>query len=364
MQAPMAGVSTVKMAAEVAKAGALGSLPMASVNLIESTESVFEQIKAFRDLAGDKVPVNINFFAHDFAKQVPPGPEERSNWYKLFSHAGQVSETQLKYAVPEFHRINVSFKEFEHKRPEQTAHFIERLASCNVKIVSFHFGLPEPATVQLFHLNNMHVFACVTCVEEAQAALQAGVDALVCQGYEAGGHRGNFLNEGENDTKLTTKELFTEVRELVGASSPVFVVPAGGIVNGKEAGEFIKQGAAAVSMGTVFVTSAELSAPPYIGDVVQGAGEKPETVMTSLVSGKTARTLKTPFIEGLQNQSLGNLPLYGYLYYAYKSAVKLFPPGCGFYLAGKNYTKVTPGGKSHDIVRALSRDIKSVLVEE
>ncbi|KAF3993022.1 hypothetical protein FT663_00289 [Candidozyma haemuli var. vulneris] len=357
MQAPMAGVSTVAMAAEVAKAGGLGSLPMASVDLTKSTEPVFQQIGEFRGLAGDKAPVNVNFFAHDFTKQVPPGPAEQRNWYQVMARASGVAETKLHEVVPQFQRINISFKEFEHKQHEQVEPFFKRLGESNVQIVSFHFGLPSAETIDVIHRHKLAVFACVTSVSEAQVALDAGADVLVAQGYEAGGHRGNFLSEEPTDEKLPTKELFTQLAAKFGSSR---VVPAGGIVDAAGAREYLDLGAAAVSMGTLFVTSQESSAPPYIGDLLRNKEDNlPGTVMTSLVSGKHARTVETPFINALVSSSVDQMPSYGYSYYAYKTAAKSFPPGCGFYLAGANYHKVTPGAKAGATVVQLWDEIQN-----
>lgn len=349
MQAPMAGVSTVSMAAEVAKAGGLGSLPMASIDLTKSTEPVFEQIRKFKELAGDK-PVNVNFFAFDYKEQVPPGPAEEANWYKLMEKATGIEEAQLREAVPTFERINISFKEYEAQN--DVTPFFEQLGKLNVKVVLFHFGFPERQTIDLIHRFGIKVFACVTNVEEARAALDAGVDVLVAQGFEAGGHRGAFLGPDEN---LSTKALFDQLVELGS------VIPAGGIVSSQEVSDYLRNGAVAVSMGTVYVTSEESSAPKYIHDLVKNGQDLPPTTMTALVSGKSARTIKTPFIGALEQQKRVMLPLYGYLYYAYKAAAKHFPPGCGFYLAGAKYGHVTPGAKSRTITLRLWDEVEREL---
>lgn len=347
MQAPMAGVSTVEMAAEVAKAGGLGSLPMASYDLTKNTEPVFEQIRRFRHLAGN-APVNVNFFAHDYKEQTPPGPAEQANWFKIMEKASGVSSQDLRRTIPQFERINISFKEFEAKHDVKS--FVEQLGKLNVKVVLFHFGLPQPQTVDLIHKEGILVFACVTNLNEAEAALGVGADVLVAQGYEAGGHRGAFISP---DKQLSTRALFDDIVDLG------MVIPAGGIMDAEDVADYLRKGAVAVSMGTIYVTSEESAAPGFIGDLVKGSLDLPPTVMTALVSGKIARTVKTPFIESLEAQEKVPLPLYGYLYYAYKAAAKQFPPGCGFYLAGTNYGKVTPGDKSATITLRLWQEVQN-----
>lgn len=347
MQAPMAGVSTVEMVAEVAKVGGLGSLPMASYDLTKNTEPVFEQIRRFKHLAGN-APVNVNFFAHDYKEQTPPGPTEQANWFKIMEKASGVSSEDLRSTIPQFERINVSFKEFEAKHDVKP--FVEQLGKLNVKVVLFHFGLPKQQTVDLIHKEGILVFACVTNRKEAEAALAVGADVLVAQGYEAGGHRGAFISP---DEQLSTKALFDNIVDLGK------VIPAGGIIDAEDVAEYLRKGAVAVSMGTIYVTSEESSAPGFIGNLVKSSLNLPPTVMTALVSGKIARTVKTPFIESLEAQEKVPLPLYGYLYYAYKTAAKHFPPGCGFYLAGTNYGKVTPGDKSATITLRLWQEVQN-----
>lgn len=430
MQAPMAGVSTARMAAAVASVGGLGSLALASADLTKSTEPVFEEVRKFRELAGPKPKVNINFFCHDPEEQKPPTEEQQRNWYSAMAVAANVSEQELRRVVPKFQRINISFREFEQTKPEEVKPFFERLGKENVGIVSFHFGLPSKATVRAIHENNIAVFACVTSEREAKAAISVGADCLVCQGYNAGGHRGIFLGEekkGENegsedggeekektedvtdprepvssgepsqfatadpvaakkshppttevshpetstplfDKKLSTKYLFLQLAPLAAAAG-VFLLPAGGIVNGASAGFFLHHGAAAVAVGTLLVTTDELSAPPFLRTLTEKPdpnGEVPpkplpKTVMTSLVLGKVARTVETPFIARLAEAAKGPFPLYGYLYWAYKTAAKILPEGSGFYLAGTNYGHVTPGGSAGPKVARLWAETQKIM---
>lgn len=354
----MAGVSTASMAAEVAKTGALGSLPMAPVDLLVSIEPVFDKIREFRELAGP-AKVNLNFFAHDFNEQTVPTTEEKENWYRLLSQANDLPEAKLREIVQDFTRIYTSFKEFEHKKKSELETFIKRLGQDEVGVVSFHFGLPEKSTMELFHAHGILVFACVTSTAEAQEAVAVGADALVCQGYEAGGHRGNFL-EDSFDEKLSTSALFQQVVAWLSAEDVTskYVIPAGGIVDGGAAAWYLSRGAAAVLMGTVFVVASESSAPPYIAGAVEEGRHIP-TLVTPLVSGKNARALCTPFLRKLVSLHNGQpMPLYGYSYNAFKMGAKLFVPDSGFYLAGQNYhlirTKVTSRQVVNDVVQQMN----------
>lgn len=360
MQAPMAGVSTVPMAAEVAKTGALGSIPLATIDLTKSTGPVFDKVAEFKTLAGP-AKVNLNFFAHDFRKQTVPTETEKSNWYKLFSAANELPESKLREEVPDFSRIYTSFKEFEHNQKNDLDAFIEKLGKTNIGVVSFHFGVPEKSTIDKFHAHKILVLACVTSVAEAQVAVEAGADGLVCQGYEAGGHRGNFLEE-TFDENLSTSALFQQIVAYSGKhwnNKQPFIIPAGGIVDGDAAGWYLSRGADAVLMGTVFVVTSESSAPPYISNAVKNGKQLP-TVVTPLISGKNARALCTPFLRTLISLHESKpMPSYGYSYNAFKNGAKVFVPNSGFYLAGQNYHLIDTDVSAKDVVEKVLGQLKS-----
>lgn len=357
IQAPMAGVSTVKLAAEVAKSGGLGSLPLALINLSESTEPVFRQIDQFRELAGPLAKVNLNFFSHDHRLQVEPSAEETTNWYLLFAKITGKTKEELRDAAPEMTRINRSITEFEQGDPEEFMRFLTRLVEVSPGAVSFHFGVPSQEAITKLQQGGIFVMATATSVAEAKHLMMLGVDALVCQGYEAGGHRGNYLTSQLLDENLSTSALFGQIqRSPEYEKHKPYLIPAGGIMDGYTAAQYIEKGAAAVQMGTVFVPVVESAAPAYIGTLAE-AGACVPTIMTRLVSGKPARTVRTPFVDALVRaydaQPL-NLPSYGYSYHAFKTAIAPLGEEYGFYLAGQNYHQTKPGTTADTMARLIS----------
>lgn len=353
IQAPMAGVSTLQMAVEVTKAGAIGSLPMLGVNLTKDFAPLFEQLREFQEKAGNCV--TLNFFAHDYKEQTAPSPQQAENWYSIYTRVTGRPLSFLKGTVPSIDRINVSFNEFEALHPDKFSIFLEKLIAAKPAAVSFHFGVPTKATIERFQRGNVVVMATATSVAEARFLSELGIDVLVLQGYEAGGHRGNFLLSETLDERLSTSALFLQVKRALPDTA---LVPAGGI-DETNAGWFIANGAAAVQIGTMFIPTTESAAPAYIGDQVKAKADMP-TIVTLLVSGKPARTLRTPFILKLveeHEKSPVELPLYGYSYYAFKKVLPELGAGHGFYLAGQNYHSVEVGLTSKAVIEKLSAAI-------
>lgn len=361
IQAPMANVSTPQVAGEVHKAGGLGSLPLSPVNLTKDVNPVFDLIDKFREVAGAKAPVNCNFFCFDPTEQHVPTEEETKNWQKLYSSATGVTVSEIERTVPDISaRAVVSFAEFEQKFPKQCSEFVQRLIKAEPGIVLFHFGIPTRETIKAFQEGGLFVMGTATSVAEAYHLINSGLDGIVLQGYEAGGHRGNYLVDQTLDEQLSTISLFTRVMEQL--SNEVFIVPAGGIVSGETAAFYLKRGAGAVQMGTVFIPVAESTAPTFIAESIGNANITP-TIMTLLISGRSARTLATPFVRKLVTEQAARhyeLPTFGYATAAYRTFANKRPE-YGFYLAGKNYHLVETGRSTAEVVRKLATEIRSYL---
>ena len=359
IQAPMANVSTPLLALAVSRAGGLGSLALSPFDLTKGFDSVFKEIAEFRRLRGKKSIVNCNFFCFDPKEQHAPTQEEVNNWAQLYEAATNVSAADILMKVGSFERAVISFKEFEKVYPKLCEQFIDRLINEKVGVVSFHFGAPSKATIEKLQSGGIMVFGCVTLVQEARNLTDLGVDVLVCQGYEAGGHRGNFLVESIWDENFSTSALFDQVKRFTEKlSSPPLLVASGGIVDGKTILHYVNKGAAAVQLGTVFIPSTESRAPSYIAESIDEK-KATTTIMTPLVSGRNARTLKTPFIHKLtrlQFEKGYKLPLFGYATSAYRK----FASGdkdYGFYLAGQNYHLVDTGLTAAEIINKLSTEM-------
>lgn len=366
IQAPMANISTPQVASEVYKAGGLGSLPMSTVDLTKDTNPVFDLIHKFRAGAGANAPVNCNFFCFDPKEQHVPTKNEEENWKKLYSKASGELVAEIDAKVADFSsRAVVSFAEFEQNYPTECSDFIARLVDAKVGVVSFHFGIPSVANIRKFQQGNVLVLGTATSLAEARHLMEAGVDGIVCQGYEAGGHRGNYLGDPRLDEKLPTLSLFQLVVRAVTtgkygeAQREPYIIPAGGIVDGKTAATYLKEGAAAVQLGTVFIPVKESGAPSYIGDSIANVRETP-TIMTPLVSGRNARTLATPFIEKLVTEQEIALPLlpFGYSTSAYRDFANKRAE-YGFYLAGANYHLVDTDMSTGEVMASLVAGLKN-----
>lgn len=364
IQAPMANVSTPQLAGEVHKAGGLGSLPLSPVNLTKDVNPVFDLILRFRESAGAKAIVNCNFFCFDPKEQHKPSDAEKENWRKLYASISESSVSEIQEKVPEIDaRAVVSFAEFEQTQPEECAQFVKRLIEAGVGVVLFHFGIPTKQTIATLQKGKIMVLGTATSVAEARHLIDNGVDGIVLQGYGAGGHRGNYLESQTLDENLSTFALFSLVKRVTQSLSQApFLIVAGGIVDGEAAANYLQDGAAAVQLGTVFITASESAAPPYISDCVADGREIP-TLVTLLITGRPARLLATPFVRAIMSeQKVQNyeLPTFGYATAAYRSFAS-GKPEYGFYLAGENYHLVLTGANTSDIIARIGSEIDAAL---
>lgn len=364
----MAGVSTVKLAAEVTNCGGLGSLPMSSINLKTNWDGFIKQINEYNDLLieekSDKLLVNLNFFCHEIFNK--PTSEELSNWCKLYT---STLSTPITNKISDFENGNVSFKEWELIENQNVLDNLFNFWNINKslipEIVSFHFGYPKIDTIKKMKKLKIKIFITATSLEEAKVLIDLGIDGLILQGIEAGGHRGDFLPNNDN---MSTFQLFNVIKSYLELKNikDLYIIPAGGIMESIDVSNYIKLGASGVQLGTIFLPTSNSIAKPYFDNLFTENTYLPETtIMTSLVSGKSARTIKTPFISNLmqsyKNSKLTVLPPYGYRYKAYKDLKKSLQSNIdmdiGFHLAGSNYHKMKTGITVPDIIEQLTKDL-------
>lgn len=269
IQAPMAGVSSPAMAAAVSNSGGLGSLGVGAMNASKAREA----IHAFRSLSSG--PLNVNVFVH---RPAQANSQKEAAW---------VARLQ-----PEFERWNAKAPQALHEiytsflvDDEMLAMLVEKKPN----VVSFHFGVPHPYQVQALHDAGIVLLASATNVQEARSIEAAGIDAVVAQGYEAGGHRGVFDPEVE-DSCLGT---FALTRILVQAVN-VPVIAAGGIMDGAGIASALSLGAQAAQLGTAFVVTDESLADAGYRERLFGAAAH-HTTMTRVISGRPARSLANDF---------------------------------------------------------------------
>lgn len=276
IQAPMAGVTTPEFVATSAEVGMLGSIGAGYLSA-EETQKFIRKVQML---------TNRSFAVNLFV------PEEI-----------EVSQTQLSRAYealqPIEKELGISSKPMSFSKSE-FAEQILVLIDEEVKVCSFTFGLPDEKTVKLLKENDVFLIGTATTVEEAVLVEKAGLDAVVAQGSEAGGHRGSFLGEL---TFIPLQQLLSEI--VVSVNIPV--IAAGGIAN-KEMVEGARlAGAAAVQIGTAFLVANESDANPVHKKAILNAAEG-DTVITTAFSGKAARGIRNRFTEEMKDAKVAPYP--------------------------------------------------------
>lgn len=272
IQAPMAGATTVDMVVATAKAGGLGSLPSAQL----SVDGLREALTAIR--ASTKAPVNVNFFSH---VSPPADPAAQMVWRALL--APYYVEADLDPAAPV---VGVGRAPFD-------AAFCDVVEDMRPEVVSFHFGLPEKSLVHRVKATGAKVISSATTVEEAVWLEANGIDAVIAMGFEAGGHRGNFLTR-DMSTQVGTMALVPQVVDAV----RIPVIAAGGISEGRGVAAALMLGASAVQIGTAYLYCPEAKIPPVHAAALASASDD-STAITNVFTGRPARGIMNRIMREL-----------------------------------------------------------------
>lgn len=293
IQAPMAGVSTPEMAAAVSNAGGLGSIGVGPANA-EMTRQMISDVRAKTDR-----PFNVNVFCN---RPACADAARETAWLARlepeFARYGTKPPTQLTEIYTSFLTDNAKLEVLLAERPA---------------IVSFHFGLPNRDHIEALHAVGIVLVATATSLEEGMAIAAAGIDAVVAQGYEAGGHRGIFEPAGP-DQQLGTLAL----TRLLVKKLNIPVIAAGGIMDGAGIAAALMLGAAAAQLGTAFIACPESSADAGYRAALTGPSAE-DTVMTSAISGRPARCLANRFTALGAGVEAGTIPDYPIAYDAGKA---------------------------------------------
>jgi nitronate monooxygenase len=271
IQAPMAGVSSPAMAAAVAQAGGLGSIGVGAATA-EEARAMIEAVRARSNRS-----LNVNVFAHQPARA---DPARQAAWIEQlrprFDALGATPPAEL-------HEIYTSFAVDDA--------MLAMLLETRPTVVSLHFGLADPARLAALRQAGIRLFASATNLAEARQAQQAGVDAIVAQGYEAGGHRGVFDPDAPDD-RLGTMAL----TRILAAGIELPIIAAGGIMDGAGIDAALRLGAAAAQLGTAYVgTDESLADAGYREALFSDAAH--HTTMTRAISGRPARSLANRFTQ-------------------------------------------------------------------
>ena len=272
IQAPMAGAQDWALCVAVSKAGGLGSLPCALL----TTEQISDQVGSIR--AHTNKPFNLNFFCHEMPDL---NQDVMKRWQAMFT------DDYDRFNIDESRKSSGALR-----LPfgEETAELLEALKP---PVVSFHFGLPTPALLKNVRDSGALIFSSATTLEEAIWLEQQGVDAVIVQGIEAGGHRGMFLStslEGQCDTA----QLLQRCRDHVKCS----LIASGGIGSALDVKNLMDSGADAVQVGTSYLLCDEANTSAVHRQALASDLER-ETVITNVFSGRPARGLVNGMIQHL-----------------------------------------------------------------
>ncbi|QXA08116.1 nitronate monooxygenase [Acinetobacter pittii] len=313
--APMAGVSTPELAAEVSNQGGLGSLGLGA----NTAQSAREQILKTQTLT--EKSFQVNFFCHH--------PEQLNS---------QTSTQWIEYLRPQFEKFG--------EQPPQNLNciypsfldnddFLNVVLETKPKAVSFHFGIPHPHQIQALKDAGIITMVSATNLVEAQAIEAAGIDIIIAQGIEAGGHRGIFNKTF--DAAIKTSDLV----HLIVQHCKRPVVAAGGIMNGAQARHMLSLGATAVQLGTAFVQCPTSNAS---AEYRKSLFNESVTQISASLSGRPARGLLNHWHTQIDLPDRPPQPEYPYTYDLAKQlnaiASKNKDYGFGAFWAGSNVSQI------------------------
>ena len=272
IQAPMASCVFSEMVVAVSEARGLGSLPCGLLSL----EQMRNELEAIRRQTSR--PIHVNFFCHT-------PPQVDANRERLWRQRLQRYYVELgvdqNMSVPSANRAP-----FDDKMCDLVVEF-------HPEVVSFHFGLPEEKLIQRVRSTGATIVSSATTVDEARWLEERGCNAIIAQGYEAGGHRGIFLSE-DVSTQAGTMALVPQVADAV----KVPVIAAGGIADARGVVAAFALGAAAVQIGTAYLLCPEAKVSPLYREALKNTTDA-QTTLTNIFTGRPARAIMNRAIKEL-----------------------------------------------------------------
>jgi nitronate monooxygenase len=262
IQAPMAGVQGSALAVAVSNAGGLGSLPCAMLSL----DTMRKELEAIR--AQTSRPYNVNFFCH-----TPPE----------FNAGREAAWRSVLAPYYEEYGIDPHSIAGGAGRAPFTSEAADVLEEFRPPVVSFHFGLPAAGLLDRVRAWGAKVLSSATTVEEALWLEARGVDAVIVQGLEAGGHRGHFLSDD-----LTVQVGTFALVPQAAAAVKVPVIAAGGIADARGVAAALRLGAVGVQVGTAYLLCPEATTSAVHRAALRSEAAR-HTALTNLFSGRPAR---------------------------------------------------------------------------
>lgn len=272
IQAPMAGVQGSALAAAVSSAGGLGSLPAAMLDA-DALRAEVEEIRGRTDR-----PFNVNFFCH-----ADP------------SFDAQRDAAWRRTLAPYYEELGVApdaVTAGPARAPFHAGH-AAALEALRPAVVSFHFGLPDDALLDRVRETGAKILSSATTIDEARWLEARGVDAIIAQGVEAGGHRGMFLTS-DVTTQTGTFALLPQIVDAV----RVPVIAAGGIADPRGVTAAFDLGAAGVQIGTAYLLCPEATTNAVHRAALQSESAR-HTALTNVITGRPARAIVNRIIREL-----------------------------------------------------------------
>lgn len=284
-QAPMAGgITTAELVSETSNCGGLGNLGAGYLNPKEIRKEI-EKIKWMTNK-----PFGINLFVPERELSIHPGQVEKME--EILSRFHNV--LQLEDQKSDFIYSDQETEELFYQQ-------IEEVLRGRVPICSFTFGIPDPGIIKELKNNGCTVIGTATNVEEAVELEAVGMDLIVVQGVEAGGHRGTFHSEESGFVGLMA--LLPQIADHI----RVPIIAAGGIMDARGIAASLVLGAEAVQLGTAFLCCNESGAHPVYKETILQATED-QTRLTKAFSGKLARGINNQFISDMDQEHKHILP--------------------------------------------------------
>jgi nitronate monooxygenase len=284
IQGPLGGLSSQKLTAAVSNFGGLGSF--GALNL--SAEAIKDVIAEIRSLTSKPFAMNLWVSQEDEGTRRSDERAFDRSLARITRHL-----TELGAPLPTYKPYSPATR-FDNQA--------RALIDAKVPVFSFIFGIPPKEILEECRIKGIVTIGTATTPEEGAALQDAGVDAVVGSGFEAGGHRGSFLRPAE-DSLTGTLSLIPQVVDIV----DVPVIAAGGIGDARGVVAALALGAEAVQMGTVFLACEESGASLLHRQALRGK-KAGHTALTKGFTGRLARGIYNRLLEELNQEGTAILP--------------------------------------------------------
>jgi len=267
IQAPMLGATDARIVSVVSTTGAMGTLAAGALTPLAIKDEIAK-------LKEQGKPFGANLLV---VPKIDPNPET------VEIAVQRLAKWRREFGLPEEFRPNRWSEDFRAQ--------LDALIEAAPPAVSFTFDLVSREDIAAFQKRGTYVMGTATDVREARAWVDAGADAIIAQGYEAGGHHGAFLSDG-NDQAIGTFALVPAIRKAVDLP----VIAAGGIMDGAGIAAALLLGADAVQMGTAFLLTPEATISQPWRNALKNAPDD-ATRLTRVYSGRYARGIENRFMR-------------------------------------------------------------------